>query len=192
MRKSKAETAETRLRIIDTAAREFRRNGIDGTGLADLMANAGLTHGGFYRHFDSKDQLVTEAYCAAANCLANDVRMLAAGKSQRAALKAVADAYLSTKHRDHPEIGCPLAALGSELRRADDKTKAAATEGFTGLVSTVASLIEGKRPEAARQQALAAVSMMIGALTMSRVVDDPDLSAEILKQAARQVLQIGS
>ncbi len=191
MRKSRAETAETRRRIVDTASREFRRKGIDGVGLADLMAEAGLTHGGFYRHFESKDQLVAEAFCAAAGGLVESIERLRAGKSQRAALKAVAESYLSKKHRDKPETSCPLAALGSELARADANTRAAATEGFTRLVESVSGLIEGKKPEAARQQALAAVSLMIGALMVSRIVDDPDLSSEILRQAGKQVQLLG-
>src|ERR1700756_4355018 len=105
MKRSKQETAETRKRIVETAATEFRRNGIGGTGLSDLMGAAGLTHGGFYRHFDSKDQIVAEA-CAAATESA--IARFFSNKSPQSGLKARAAKYLSPAHRDDPSPGCPL------------------------------------------------------------------------------------
>ncbi len=192
MRKSRTETAETRRRIVETAAGEFRRNGIGATGLAELMARAGLTHGGFYRHFDSKEQLIGEACCTAVAGITQALEQTTHNKPSRAALKAAATAYLSAEHRDNPESGCPLAALGSELARADAKTKAVATAGFVRLVDLIGSQFAGKRPDAARNLALSAVSLMIGALTMARVVDDSGLSSEILRQAGRQVQRMAS
>src|SRR5713101_1351734 len=125
MRKSKQEAAETRQRIVKAAAAEFRQNGIGGTGLCELMAAAGLTHGGFYRHFDSKDQLVAEA-CAAG--MEAEVGGAAACPSfGKGGVREIAASYLSTDHRDNPSGGCLLAGLGSELARSDDKTRAAAT-----------------------------------------------------------------
>src|SRR5258707_8674779 len=107
MRKSREEAAQTRKRIVTAASEEFRKNGIVATGLNDLMRAAGLTHGGFYKHFASKDQLVAEA-CAEA--LKTILEMLAAAASEKGAA-----AYLSTGHRDNPATGCPLSATGSEL-----------------------------------------------------------------------------
>lgn len=186
MRRSKQDAAETRQRIVSAAAAEFRRNGISDTGLADLMAAAGLTHGGFYRHFNSKDQLVAEACDAAVRSMVDTFAAAAAGKSPRSRLKAAA-AYLSTKHRDDPAHGCPLAALGSEIARCGEGIRSAATDGFLRLVEIIAAQYDGARPDLAKQRALVAASLMIGALTMSRVVTDPELSSEILSQANRSL-----
>jgi TetR/AcrR family transcriptional regulator, transcriptional repressor for nem operon len=185
MRKSKQDAAETRRRIIIAAAAEFRRNGIIDTSNSDLMAAAGLTHGGFYRHFESKDQLVAEACDAAVRSMVDTFAAAAAGKSPRSRLKAAAAAYLSTKHRDNPAHGCPLAALGSEIARCGEGVRSAATDGFLRLVEIIAAQYDGARPDLAKQRALAAASLMIGALTMSRIVTDPELSSEILWQANR-------
>jgi TetR/AcrR family transcriptional repressor of nem operon len=179
MRKSREEAAQTRKRIVTAASEEFRKNGIVATGLNDLMRAAGLTHGGFYKHFESKDQLVAEA-CAEAVKTAI-VEGLGAATSEGAGA-----AYLSTGHRDNPASGCPLSAIGSELARSDEKTRAAATAGFLKLVEIMAG--KSKLPRAtARRRALVAVSTMIGALTMSRIVTDPELSAEILKEAEKSL-----
>src|SRR5712691_12154767 len=108
MRKSKQEAAVTRQRIIMAAAAAFRKNGIAGTGLSDLMAAAGLTHGGFYRHFDSKDQIVAEAFTAAAKSLAEQLAASASKKSQLG-LKKIVETYLSAAHKDEPADGSPVA-----------------------------------------------------------------------------------
>ncbi|HJY51698.1 MAG TPA: TetR/AcrR family transcriptional regulator [Stellaceae bacterium] len=183
MRRSKQDAAETRRRIIIAAAAEFRRNGITDTSNSDLMAAGGLTHGGFYRHFESKDQLVAEACDAAVRSMVDKFAAAAVGKSARRRLGAATARYLSTDHRDDPAHGCPLAALGSEIARCDEGVRSAATDGFRRLVAIIAAQYEGTRPDLAKQRALAAASMMIGALTMSRIVTDPELSSEILSQA---------
>ena len=183
MRRSKQDAAETRRRIIIAAAAEFRRNGITDTSNSDLMAAAGLTHGGFYRHFESKDQLVAEACDAAVRSMVDKFAAAAVGKSARRRLGAATARYLSTDHRDDPAHGCPLAALGSEIARCDEGVRSAATDGFRRLVAIIAAQYEGTRSDLAKQRALAAASMMIGALTMSRIVTDPELSSEILSQA---------
>jgi TetR/AcrR family transcriptional repressor of nem operon len=173
MRKSREEAAQTRKRIVTAASEEFRKNGIVATGLNDLMSAAGLTHGGFSKHFASKDQLVAEARAEAVETI---LKRLAA-----------AAAYLSTGHRDNPATGCPLSAIGSELARSDEKTRAAATAGFLKLVEIMAGQFGQIPPTTARRRALVAVSTMIGALTMSRIVTDPELSAKILKEAERSL-----
>jgi TetR/AcrR family transcriptional repressor of nem operon len=181
MRKSREEAAQTRKRIVTTAAREFRKHGIVATGLNDLMKAAGLTHGGFYKHFESKDQLVAEACAEAVEAIIEFVTNTAGRGTP------VAKAYLSTSQRDNPAAGCPLAAIGSELARSDEKTRAAATEGFLKLVDITAGQFGKAKPADARRRALAAVSTMIGALTMSRMVTDPELSAEILREAKKSL-----
>jgi TetR/AcrR family transcriptional regulator, transcriptional repressor for nem operon len=162
MRKSKEEAAETRRRIVTAAAGEFREHGIVATGLADVMQAAGLTHGGFYKHFESKDQVVAEACAEAVRVL---MKKLEAAPSKGSALGS----YLSTRHRDDPATGCPLAALGSELARSDEKTRAAATEGFLRLVNVLAGKSGRLSPEVARRRALVAVStMIVAAATRAR------------------------
>ncbi len=178
MRKSREEAAQTRKRIVTAASEEFRKNGIVATGLNDLMSAAGLTHGGFYKHFESKDQLVALA-CAEAVETAILEKLAAAASEEGGA----AAAYLSTGHRDNPAAGCPLSAIGSELARSDEKTRAAATAGFLKLVAIMAGQFGKVPPATARRRALVAVSTMIGALTMSRIVTDPELSAHILEEA---------
>src|ERR1700686_2297656 len=153
MKKSKKEAAETRQRIVKTAAAEFRRNGINGTGLSDLMAAAGLTHGGFYRHFDSKDQLVAEAYAAAAE---SAIATFFSNKSPQKGLRPLVAKYLWAAHRDDPADGCPLSALGSEIARCDEKTRAAATQAFLELVDIIAAEFGKTRPDVAKRRALVA------------------------------------
>jgi TetR/AcrR family transcriptional repressor of nem operon len=150
------------------------------------MTAAGLTHGGFYRHFDSKEQLVAEACGASAGRLAADVATILSGRAKRKG-RAVAATYLSTAHRDDPANGCTLAALGSELARSDEATRATVTKGFLRLVNVLAGDSKGCPPKVARRRALAAASTMVGAMTMARIVTDPDLSVAILRSAAKSI-----
>jgi TetR/AcrR family transcriptional regulator, transcriptional repressor for nem operon len=182
MRKSREEAAQTRKRIVTTAAAEFRKNGIVATGLNDLMKAAGLTHGGFYKHFETKDQLVAEACAEALETLITKVKTAASVRPGTAAAT-----YLSTDHRDNPSEGCPLAAIGCELSRSDEKTRDVATDGFLKLVDIMASQFGTAKTALARRRALVAVSTMIGALTMSRIVSDPDLSAQILREVKKSL-----
>ena len=156
MRKSREEAAETRKRIVKAAACEFRAKGVVATGLADLMKAAGLTHGGFYKHFESKDQLVAEAFADAVG------EMLGRMEAAPSVAAAVAG-YLSAQHRDHPASGCPLSAIGSELARADARTRDAATAGFERLVDLLAAKSRGPGREAPRPG---------GGLDADRRVDD--------------------
>ena len=178
MRKSREEAAETRKRIVRAAASEFREKGIVATGLADLMKAAGMTHGGFYKHFESKDQLIAKA-CAEAT------QELMERMETQPTINAAVAVYLSTRHRDTRASGCPFSTIGSELARTDEKTREVATAAFERLVG----LLEGNSNEKdARRRALVAASTMIGAVTMSRVVNDPKLSAEILREAEKNLM----
>jgi TetR/AcrR family transcriptional repressor of nem operon len=190
MKKSKLKAAETRRLIIKTAAAEFRRNGIHATGLSDVMAAAGLTHGGFYRHFDSKDQLVAEACAAAMEPAGETTEAPACHGVGNDALEAIVTSYLCTDHRDNLSEGCLLAGLGSELARSDDKTRAVATVGFLKLADIVAKQYRRTKPETAKALALVALSAMIGAVMMSRIVTDPKLSAAILQHTKKHLLSL--
>jgi TetR/AcrR family transcriptional regulator, transcriptional repressor for nem operon len=187
MKKSKIEAAETRRRIIKTAAAEFRRKGINGAGVNDVMAAAGLTHGGFYRHFASKRQLVAEACAAAMGSVEETNEGSACPALGKDGLEAMLADYLSTDHRDNPSEGCVLAGLGAELARSDVKTRGAATAGFLTLVDAFAQQYRRMKPQAAKARALVAVSAIIGAITMSRIVTDPKLSAAILRQTKKHL-----
>ena len=187
MRKSKVETAQTRERIVQSATTEFKQRGIVATGLADLMSGAGMTHGGFYRHFDSKEKLVTEVCKAATSSMVDRLSRLTTHKSGRQAVKALAEFYLSQEHRDNPGAGCPLAAIGSELARMDANTRAAVTESFTQWIEILKTQYEGSKPSEAKKKALVAASTMLGALTLSRIMTDPVLSQAILKSACEAI-----
>lgn len=186
MRKSKAETAETRCRIVDSASFAFRANGIEGTSLNDLMAAAGLTHGGFYRHFGSKDQLVAEACTLGFEAMVESVREACAAapgscpEAGPAGLMAVANAFLSANNRDERVASCPFTSIGSELARADQATRHAATDGLRRAVDLLAQQFQTTCPEAARSRAVAALSAMVGGLTLARIVDDATFSDAIL------------
>ncbi|WP_395677592.1 TetR/AcrR family transcriptional regulator [Inquilinus sp.] len=187
MRKSRKEAAETRERIVDTASAEFRRHGIDGTGLSGLMAAAGLTHGGFYRHFGSKDELVAETCVRAAEGLIAAIAAARADATDQRGLDAILADYLSAGHRDDPAKMCPFAALGGEIARGSDTVRGAATEGFGKLVDVIAAELDEPDPAVARGRALAALCTMVGAMTMSRMVSDPALSDEILRETRTQL-----
>lgn len=187
MKKSRVETAETRRRIVDVAAREFRARGIQGTGVADIMSEAGLSHGGFYRHFDSKDQLVAEACEASVSSMIDTLETAAGDSIGREGFKAIVDAYVSSSHRDAPERGCPLCGMGSELARADENTRAAASRGFDDLVEVVAKRIGRRHRDAARSEAVFAVSAMIGVVTMARIIGDADASEAVLHDVRRHL-----
>jgi TetR/AcrR family transcriptional repressor of nem operon len=190
MRKSKLEAAETRRRIVKTAAAEFRRKGIRSTGLSDVMATAGLTHGGFYRHFESKDQLVAEACAAAMQSLDETAQAWTGRGAGKKALEVILTGYLSTGHRDNVADGCPFAGLGSELARSDAKTRAAVTTGFLKVVDALAQQYRRTNPKGAKARALVAAAAMVGAVTMSRVVTDPKLSAAILRSTKQHLARI--
>ena len=187
MKRSKLEAAETRRRIVKTAATEFRREGINATGLNDVMTAAGLTHGGFYRHFASKDQLIAEACAAALDSLPDPNEGPACPALRQDGLDAILAEYLSADHRDNPSEGCVFAGLGSELARSDEGTRAAATEGVLKLVAIFAHHYRRTNAETAKARALVAVSAMIGAVTLSRIVTDPKLSAAILRNTRKHL-----
>ena len=189
MRKSKEEAAETRKRIVETASAEFRHHGVDGTGLADLMAAAGLTHGGFYKHFQSKEQLVEEALAAASHAMVQEMERVLATAPGTRGLHAMIGWYLSSEHRDNAAYGCPLTALGSEMSRSGDGVRETTTDGFLMMVDIIAGHLEGKSAAAARKEAIFIVSTMMGAVTMARIVSDPELSATILREAKKRLTQ---
>ena len=189
MRKSKVETAKTRKRIVKAAGAEFAANGISEAALARVMAAAGLTHGGFYRHFASKDQLVLEACSKTLLSLVASLELLINGKPHEQALPLLVDRYVSRAHRNQPRTGCPLAALGSELARTDKKTRRAATEGFLQLSRLIAGHLETVPVHERAERSMAIVSAMVGAVTLARIATDSRLSDSVLVATRDYIIQ---
>jgi TetR/AcrR family transcriptional repressor of nem operon len=181
MKKSKAETAETRKRIVKVAAQAFRSTGIHATGVAEIMAAAGLSHGGFYRHFESKEQLVAEA-CTASMDLLIEAAKTAFSAGDDAFLKHLEN-LLSVRYREDFLGGCPLVATGSEIARADIETRRAVSDGFRELVDIITKRNKREGVTSPHESALFTMFSMIGAVTMARVVDDADLADQILSVA---------
>jgi TetR/AcrR family transcriptional repressor of nem operon len=185
MRKSKAETAKTRQRIVEVASEAIRGRGIEATGVAEIMAAAGLSHGGFYRHFDSKEQLVTEAIALSRRDYFAQT-LTAAEQGPEALMKHLQE-YVAPAHRDDIGSGCPLAANGSELVRSDSTTRHNATEALRVWFEKTAPYMRSQDDQGKTDLAISVVTNMIGALTMSRMVDDPVLSDQILESTSRRI-----
>ena len=178
MRKSREEAAQTRKRIVEAASCEFRKNGIVATGLNDLMKAAGLTHGGFYAHFASKEALVASAVAVGFEQTANRLRDGMTRRPAQPRPVAFMQAYLNEQHRDHPDSGCVAATLGVEIGRSGDPVRQVFTEQFESLVACATP--DDGTPRERRETGLAAVALAVGALILSRAVDDPALSKELL------------
>lgn len=180
MRVSRDQAAQNRERIIEVAAKLFRERGFDGIGVADLMKSAGMTHGGFYGHFASKEDLMAQACTRALDGSLEALHQIAE-RGDENALSAVASAYLSPAHRDRPGEGCVLAALGAEAARHGSPVRNAFTRGVRSALDMLTRLVPGKSKRARRERALATYASMIGALVLARAVDDPELSEEVLQ-----------
>lgn len=179
--------AATRQRILETAGRRFKRDGIEGSGIATLMADAGLTNGAFYAHFDSKDDLVA---AVVQDQLERQVTQFSELPDVRDGLEDFVRAYLSPAHRDHPELGCPSAALLDEVGRCTDPTKAAYTAGAKSILNEICIRLRPKDPDAAMGSALALYTMLVGSMQLARAVDDSTLSDSILEQCAARALDL--
>jgi len=188
MRVSRQKAAENRERIIDAAGALFRQRGFDGIGLADIMKAADLTHGGFYGHFASKDDLVAQASTKTMARAAANWSKVTAG-APRNPFAALLKHYLSPQHRDDPGHGCAFAALSGDAARCVQPVRAAFTQGLEPLIAVVAEAIPGRSKVARRRKAVAAVAELVGALILARAVDDTALSDEILEAARHELLE---
>jgi len=182
---SQADKVESHDRIVHIAATRFRENGLNGIGVADLMRDAGLTHGGFYRHFASRDELVIEAVERA---LQEGARALdAVAGISKTPLAAVVDAYLSPGHCNHLGTSCAVTTLASDLARGNDRARAAYTRQVDKYLELLTKLLPGVGPRSKRKRAIAALSTLVGALSMARAVNNKKLSLEILNSAADEL-----
>lgn len=194
MRYAAGHREETRRRVIDVAARRFRKDGIEAAGVAGLMADAGLTHGGFYAHFASKEALVRDAVVAALTAARDHLAAEAATARAegRDGLEAIVTAYLRPGHRDRPEIGCAIASLGAELARHPEETREVLTDQIRATVAVIRAELPPVFSASEADTAAGAIfSTMVGALQMARAVTDPALSDGFLSGAKAAALAIG-
>lgn len=182
MRVSRERAAENRKRVIETASRLFRENGFDGIGLKDLMAGAGLTQGGFYKQFASKDELVAVATRRALESVTERWSTAAAARPEDS-LRAVCEFYLSRGHSAERADGCPIVALGSDAARQGPEVKAAFEAGMLGHLA----MVTGWLGEGREDEAMVVLSTMVGALLLSRIVNDKSLAERFLETAAASV-----
>jgi TetR/AcrR family transcriptional repressor of nem operon len=188
MRYVKGHGLQTRSRIVENASYGLRQNGADGVSVADLMKLAGLTHGGFYSHFDSREALVIEALAQAMDRTVADWLKIMKGMPVEERFDAVVEAYLSPRHRDNRARGCVLPALGADIARSSQKARRMFAGKFEEMIGMVARLFPEKSPKEARQAATSALATMMGSIVLARAAGDKTLSDDIL-EAGRQALR---
>lgn len=185
MRYPVEETAQKHQKLLNASAALFRTNGLDGVSVGEVMKAAGMTHGAFYSHFESKDQLAAAAMACAMDqvdeSMAKDIESSAEPK------RTFLENYLSIYHRDNPKDGCPMATLGVEIGRRKIG-RAELTRHFQRLIRRAVDGFSWKRREPKRDQAILMTAATVGALILARAVDDPALSKEILEATRKQLL----
>jgi TetR/AcrR family transcriptional regulator, transcriptional repressor for nem operon len=188
MRYSREHKLETHARIVKKASVRLRERGAHGIGVADLMKDAGLTHGGFYAHFDSREALVIEAFAHAMDRGTERWRKLAEQTSPEKRLATIVDSYLTPVHRDDPGNGCAIPALGAEIARESPRARKAFAAKLEQMIDMLAEQIPDVPRKAARKQAMAAIATMMGTLVMARVAGNGEFSDEILGAGRDAVL----
>jgi TetR/AcrR family transcriptional regulator, transcriptional repressor for nem operon len=180
---SKAQKARTHKRIVAIASKRLREKGLQGFGIAELMKEAGLTVGGFYKHFDSRDELIAEAVGSAFGDWQRRVDAAASG-GPPVSYAGLIDDYLSDVHRKNPGVGCAFSALAPEIARSDKRTRALTSEQVRNDLDLIVGLLPDKDKHAARSRAILTFSALVGAMSLARAVSDESLSRDILKTVA--------
>jgi TetR/AcrR family transcriptional repressor of nem operon len=188
MRYSKEHKQETHARIVKKASIRLREKGAHGIGVADLMKEAGLTHGGFYAHFDSREALVIEAFAYAMDRSTERWRKMAEQTPPEKRLAAIVESYLTPIHRDDPGHGCAVPTLGAEIARESVKTRKAFSAKLEQMIDMMADQVADVPRKAARKQAMATLATMIGTLVLSRIAGSGEFSDEILGAGRDAVL----
>ena len=188
MRYSKEHKLETHARIVKKASVRLREKGAHGVGVADLMKEAGLTHGGFYAHFDSREALVIEAFADAMDRSTERWRKLAEQTPPEKRLATIVGTYLTPLHRDDPGHGCAVPTLGAEIARESPKTRKAFAAKLEQMIDMLAAQIPELPRKAARKRAMAVIATMMGTLVLARVAGTGDFSDEILGAGRDAVL----
>jgi TetR/AcrR family transcriptional repressor of nem operon len=186
MRVSREQAAANRERIIEAAAALFRAKGFDGVGVADIMKAVDLTHGGFYGHFDSKDDLIAQA-CSRSMRDAADKWEHRAATAPDHAFATLVEGYLSERHRDDPGGGCVFAALANDVARSGRTVRSTYADGLRPLIDILTEAAPGPDVKARRQKAIATLAGMIGALMLARAVKDTALADEVLQAATAEL-----
>lgn len=181
MRYSPEHKQETHDRIVKKASVRLREKGAHGIGVADLMKEAGLTHGGFYAHFDSREALVIEAFGYAMDRSMEHWRKLTGEAAPEKRLALIAESYLSTLHRDNPGHGCSIPALGAEIARESPKTRKAFAGKLDQMIEMMTDYVPNMPRKAARKQAIATLATMVGTMLLARIAGSNELSDEVLK-----------
>ena len=188
MRYSREHKRETHARIVKRASVRLREKGAHGIGVADLMKDAGLTHGGFYAHFASREALVIEAFAYAMDRSTERWRKLGEQTAPEKRLAAIVESYLTTVHRDDPGHGCAVPTLGAEIARESPKTRKAFAAKLEQMIDMLAEQISDLPRKAARKQAMAAVATMMGTMVLARIAGTGEFSDEILAAGREAVL----
>ena len=188
MRYSKEHKQETHARIVKKASVRLREKGAHGIGVADLMKEAGLTHGGFYAHFDSREALVIEAFAYAMDRSTERWRKVAEETPADKRLATIVENYLTPVHRDDPGHGCAVPTLGAEIARESPKTRKAFAAKLEAMIDMMADQILDVPRKSARKQAVAALATMMGTLVLSRIAGNGEFSDEILSAGREAVL----
>jgi len=189
MKVTRQQAEINRARVVKTAAQLFRERGFEGVGVADLMKAAGLTHGGFYAQFDSKQHLMAEA-CGQALEESEQMWREAFEHAPKRPLAAIASHYLSREHRDNPGTGCLVAALSIEAARQGPTVRAALTEATKRFMETLEQAVPGRSAKTRRRQALTSLAAMVGAVALARTVSQASLSEEILDAVRAQIAEL--
>ncbi|MET3332552.1 MULTISPECIES: TetR/AcrR family transcriptional regulator [Bradyrhizobium] len=189
MRYSREHKQETHDRIVKRASVRLREKGAHGIGVADLMKEAGLTHGGFYAHFDSREALVIEAFGYAMDRSMEHWRKITDEVSPDKRLAMIAEAYLSALHRDNPGHGCSIPALGAEIARESPKARKAFAGKLDEMIEVLADNIPNMPRKAARKQAVATLATMAGTMLLARIAGSSELSDEVLKVGRDSALE---
>lgn len=187
MRVSRAQAEENRETVINVASRLFREHGFDGIGLKDLMKGAGLTQGGFYKQFSSKDDLAAQA---SRRALESATRRWSTAAASSDPLEAVMEFYLSPGHLGEKADGCPLVALGSDAARQSEEVRRPFEDGIRAHFEVLDELMDDAKRSNPSGKAMAILSLMVGAVTLSRIMQDENLSQGILDAAAGEVRRI--
>ncbi len=182
MKISKEQAQKNRQQIIEVASQLFRERGFDGIGVADLMRAAGFTHGGFYGHFESKEALMLDAFQHAFD--EAKLRWRKLSSTHQIPLTTIATKYCSKQHRDNPGKGCPIAALAVSVASQNDEVRSAFTDNFKLSIDFLVSAMEARDEVEARRKAIAAWSLLVGSVILSRAVNEPKLSEQILTVGA--------
>ena len=188
MRRSREEAAKTRQEIIKAASTLLRERGLHGISVAELMSEIGLTHGGFYTHFDSKEALASEAIEAAFGESVRGWHEVLESARTKSGFASLVDLYLGEKHLRDPGTGCAVPALGSEIARAGPVVRESVAKGINEMIEVFSKQIDDTSPERKKERAIATVACLVGAIVMARCVNDRTTAQSYLEGTRRQLL----